>query len=269
MHAHTRFLRYGTLFTLLAVLALPAPAPAPAPVGGGWTGVGVCGCRPRPAGSSSVSVAAGDPSAGGPTVASSLLAASAADAADGGVSTDGAAHGRDTSLARTAPLVPATGSSPQPPPRAVGVDYPLFKKTTLGIDVLSRLVDEAPALAPLGGSLAMFDPGDSPYLRRSKADHEGYVITPLPVLWSPAAGVDLLVVTGRGKEGSFVAAWWPLPDGTYRLASTFVMLGEVAPVALAYRPPDRTLEWTTCWRCKGEGGHVAMNDDGTVVIVQD
>jgi hypothetical protein len=192
-----------------------------------------------------------------------------AGAVDAEVSAEVAAHGPDASPARLTPLVPAKGSSPQPPPRAVGVDYPLFKKTTLGLDVLSRLVDEAPALAPLGGNLAMFDPGDSPYLRRSKADHEGYVITPLPVLWSPAPGVDLLVVTGRGKEGSFVAAWWPLPDGAYRLASTFILLGEVAPVALAYRAPDRTLEWTTCWRCKGEGGHVAMNDDGTVVIVQD
>ena len=195
--------------------------------------------------------------------ASPLVAADAVDAERGRT------HGSDASLARSAPLVPATGSLPQPPPRAVGVDYPPFKKTTLGLEVLSRLVDEAPALAALGGNLAMFDPGDNPYLRRSKADHEGYVITPLPVLWSPAPGVDLLVVTGRGKEGSFVAAWWPLPDGTYRLASTFMMLGEVAPVALAYRVPDRTLAWTTCWRCKGEGGHVAMNDDGTVVIVQD
>jgi hypothetical protein len=170
---------------------------------------------------------------------------------------------------RATPLVPATASSPVPPPRAAAVDYPPFKKTNLGLDVLAQLVDAAPQLAPLGGALAMFDPGDNPYLRRSKADHEGYVITPLPVLWSPAQGVVLLVVTGRGKEGSFVAAWWPLPDGQYRLASTFVLLGEVAPVALAYRPPDRTLEWTTCWRCKGEGGHVVMNDDGTVVIGQD
>jgi hypothetical protein len=176
---------------------------------------------------------------------------------------------RDALPAHTAPLIPATASSPVPPPRAAGVDYPPFKKTSLGLDVLTQLVEAAPQLAPVGGSLAMFDPGDNPYLHRSKADHEGYVITPLPLLWSPAQGVQILVVTGRGKEGSFVAAWWPLADGQYRLASTFVLLGEIAPVALAYHPPDHKLEWTTCWRCKGEGGHVVMNDDGTVVIVQD
>jgi hypothetical protein len=155
------------------------------------------------------------------------------------------------------------------PWRSPGANYAPFKKTTLALDQLTRMVDEAPELARLGGGIAMFDPGDNPYLRRSKADHEGVTITPLPVLWSPEDGVQLLVVTGRGKEGSFVAAWWPLPDGQYRLASTFVMLGEVAPVALAYRAADRNLEWTTCWRCSGEGGHLALRADGTLVILQD
>lgn len=245
MHAHTRFLWYGTLFRLLGSTVAVA---------------GVSGCRARPAIASAASADSSVDSTG----------ADAAPRVDSGAGPD--ARVREPSLersARTVPLVPATASTPVPPPRAVGADYPPFKKTSLGLDVLTQLVDAAPQLAPVGGALAMFDPGDNPYVRRSKADHEGYVITPLPVLWSPAQGVQILVVTGRGKEGSFVAAWWPLPDGQYRLASTFVMLGEIAPVALAYRPPDRALEWTTCWRCKGEGGHVVMNDDGTVVIVQD
>jgi hypothetical protein len=175
-------------------------------------------------------------------------------------------------------LVPALPSVPSPPPRLPGAVYPRFKKTTLPLQQLSQMVDASPELARLGGSIALFDPGDNPYLRRSKseattpASREGYTITPLPVLWSPEDGVQLLVVVGRGKEGSFVAAWWPLPEGGYRLASAFVMLGEVAPVALAFRPErpeERTIAWTTCWRCSGETGHVALREDGSVVILQD
>ena len=47
------------------------------------------------------------------------------------------------------------------------------------------------------------------------------------------------------------------------------MLGEVAPVALAYRPAERTLWWTSCWQCPGETGHVSIREDHHVVIVQD
>jgi hypothetical protein len=171
---------------------------------------------------------------------------------------------------KSEPLVPATSALPEPPPPALGAVYPPFKKTTLSLEQLAHLVEGVPELARVGGGLAMFDPGDSPYLRRSKADpstREGTTITPLPLLWSPAEGVQLLVVTARGKEGSFVAAWWTLPDGQYRLASTYVMLDEVAPVALAFHPPERTLEWTTCWRCSGETGKIVRRADGRVVIL--
>ncbi len=162
----------------------------------------------------------------------------------------------------------ASEGEPAPPP-SHGAPYPPFKKTTLSLEQVARMVADAPELGRLGGEVALFDPGDNPYIRRSKADREGYTITPLPVLWSPEEGVQVLVVVGRGKEGSFVAAWWPLADGQYRLASTFVMLGEVAPVALAYHPEERTLWWTTCWQCKGETGRVTLRGDRRVVIVQD
>jgi hypothetical protein len=164
----------------------------------------------------------------------------------------------------------ASEADPAPPSsHAAGAPYPPFKKTPLPLDQVARMVAEAPELGRLGGEVALFDPGDNPYIRRSKADREGYTITPLPVTWSPEEGVQVLVVVGRGKEGSFVAAWWPLEGGQYKLASTFVMLGEVAPVALAYHPEERTLWWTTCWQCKGETGRVTLRGDRRVVIVQD
>ncbi len=242
MHAHTRFLRYGTFFSsspfgyVAAFLTL----------------AGLFACKGRQ-----------PTSIGGPLeLDASVPQPAMAPAEAGGAS----------ALPPTGALIPAVVAAPVPPPRVPGAAYPPFKKTTFALEELAKMVDAAPELSKLGGGIAMFEPGDSPYLRRSKADpstRDGYVITPLPVLWSPRDGVQLLVVTGRGKEGSFVAAWWPLPEGGYRLASAFVMLGEVAPVALAFRPTDRVMEWTTCWRCSGEMGHVALRDDDTVVIAQD
>src|SRR5579862_8133638 len=124
MHAHTRFLWYGTLF-LLAVAWL----------------AGASGCRARPA------------------IASGVASDSSSDApVDPTDPTDAGADARVHELlpARTTPRVPASASSPLPPPRAAGVDFPQFKKTSLGLDVLTRLVEVAPELAPIGGSLAMF-----------------------------------------------------------------------------------------------------------------
>ncbi|MGO9835380.1 MAG: hypothetical protein ACLP1X_14295 [Polyangiaceae bacterium] len=144
-----------------------------------------------------------------------------------------------------------------------------FRKTSLTVDGLSRLVAAAPELGRTGGDVAFFDPGDTQFLSRSKADREGVTFTTLPIVWNPEAGAELLVLTGHGRAASFVAAWWILPGGEYRLASSFVMLGEVAPVALAYRPEERTLYWTSCWQCPGETGHVSLREDHHVVIVQD
>jgi hypothetical protein len=259
MHAHTRFLWYGTLSSAYVRLGrrrqgereLAAP-----PVASRVAAAAVFWMR---------ALAALTGAACNRHSAPVLDAAPA----EAGPEAEGAVPVPEAPEAVTEPLVPASTMIPEPPPRVPGAVYPTFKKTTLPPDQLARMVEAAPELARLGGSIAMFEPGDNPYVRRSKADHEGITITPVPVLWSPSDGVQVLVVTGRGKEGSFVAAWWPLPDGQYRLASTFVMLGEVAPVALAFHPPDRALQWTTCWRCSGENGHLAPRPDGSIVILQD
>lgn len=239
MHAHTRFLRYGTFSsTGLLLMALAA-------------------CRSRPGLVPTDASASATPAPAAVFDGPSAPEEGGSSPQQGGVSL---------------PLVASAIAFPQAPPRASGQTFPAFKKTTLPLEQVAQMVAAAPELGRLGGDVALFDPGDSPYLRRSKADpatREAYTITPLPVLWSPSDGVQILVVTGRGKEGSFIAAWWPLPDGQYRLASAFVMLGEIAPVALAFRTSERTLEWTTCWRCSGEGGHLAVRDDGSVVILQD
>jgi hypothetical protein len=130
-------------------------------------------------------------------------------------------------------------------------------------------VADAPSLTRVGTDVSFFDPQDGSYIVRSSADREGISFTTQPVLWSPEPGQQVLVVAARGKAVSFVAAWWLLPDGGYRLASSFVMMGEIAPVALAYRSTERTLWWTSCWQCPGETGRVSVRDDHHIVIVQD
>jgi hypothetical protein len=169
----------------------------------------------------------------------------------------------------TAPSSPVAPASVPTPPPPTSETYPLFRRTTLALDELAKLVTEAPELAHVGTELAFFDPADGSYIVRSTADRQGVSFSSQPILWSPEAGQQVLVVAARGKAASFVAAWWVLPGGGYRLASTFVMMGEIAPVALAYKPAERGLWWTSCWQCPGETGHVSVRDDHHVVIVQD
>lgn len=164
--------------------------------------------------------------------------------------------------------VAAPAAVPTPPPASTNT-YPLYRKTTMPIEDVAKLVTAAPELSRVGTEIAYFDPGDGSYIVRSSADHSGVAFTTQPLLWSPEAGQQVLVVAARGKAASFVAAWWLLPDGGYRLASTFVMMGEIAPVALAYRPAERTLFWTSCFMCPGETGHVSVREDHHIVIVQE
>jgi hypothetical protein len=159
-------------------------------------------------------------------------------------------------------------SVPTPPP-PTSESYPFFRKATLSVDQLTKLVTSTPELARVGTEVSFFDPGDGNYVSRSSADHEGVTFTSVPLLWAGEPGQQVLVVAARGKAASFVAAWWLLPSGEYRLASTFIMLGEIAPIALAYKPGFRDLSWTTCWQCPGETGHVSVREDHHVVVVQD
>jgi hypothetical protein len=190
--------------------------------------------------------------AGAPAVASAPLVVAPA-------ATEDASAAVGVATAATVPL----------PPPASSVTYPTFRKTTMPLEEVAKLVTAAPELARVGSDVSFFDPNDGSYIVRSSADHAGVAFTTQPLLWSPEPGQQALVVAARGKTASFVAAWWMLPDGGYRLASSFVMLGEVAPVALAYRPAEHTLFWTSCWLCPGESGHLSVRDDHHLVIVEE
>jgi hypothetical protein len=145
-----------------------------------------------------------------------------------------------------------------------------FRKTKLDAKELADIVAQAPELGKFGAEVRLFDPADaSAVTGRTQAPREGLTFSTQPILWSPDTGVELLVVTGRSKTASFVLALYPLPSGKYKTASYFLMLGDVAPVALAYNPGKRReLQWTTCWGCSGESGGVSFREDRRIVIVQ-
>lgn len=181
----------------------------------------------------------------------------------------GAASAAPAETASAAPSWLGTGVAVPVVPPAASTFYPMFKKTTVSVDDLTQLVAQAPELARVGKEIAFFDAADKTYLAHSSADFEDISFTAQPMLWSPSQGRQVLVVAAHGKNASFVAAWWVLPEGGYRLASSFVMIGELAPLVLAWKPGDRTLWWTSCWHCPGETGRVSVREDGHVVIVQD
>lgn len=148
---------------------------------------------------------------------------------------------------------------------------PAFRKTKMEPEELAKIFAQVPELARLGQDIRYYTDGDARNMvARSGASHEGVTFATSPILWSPETGAELLVATGRGKSMSFVVALWPLPDGKYRFASSFLMLNDLSPVALAYESRSRKeLLWTSCWGCAGEQGSVSYRlDDHRVVIVQ-
>ena len=147
---------------------------------------------------------------------------------------------------------------------------PAFRKTSLDADDLAKIFAEVPELTRISEGVRLFTSDDvKTILARSSSSGDGISFAASPILWSPEAGVELLVATGRAKKTSFVVALWPLPDGKYRFASSFLLLGATMPVALAYEPSRRKeLRWSACWNCAGEQGAVSLRDDGRVVIVQ-
>jgi hypothetical protein len=139
---------------------------------------------------------------------------------------------------------------------------------TLTREQLGSLVAAAPELARVGPEVAFFEPGDGNYLTRSRAAHEDFIFTSQPVVFTPKEGLRVLVLAAHGKETSFVGAWTE-DSGGLRLQSAFLMIHEMAPIALAYRKREPDLYWTTCWQCPGETGRLTVGEDGHVVIVQD
>jgi hypothetical protein len=162
------------------------------------------------------------------------------------------------------------------PPNAARVVLPrlgaAFTPSELPLAELTRLLAASPATRSIARGVAFFDSAAAreSVLSKARGGREGVTFTSAPLLWNPVAGVELLVVTARsGAATSFVVAFDVLGDGSRRLASSFIMLDEPGPVALAYNPAQRArLEFSTCWGCLGETGRVLYRDPDQTLITQ-
>ena len=144
-----------------------------------------------------------------------------------------------------------------------------FRPMAIDAPHLTRILAGAPELARIGNAIHFFD--DADVTKRTDAGplRAGLVLTASPIAWSPAAGVELLVATGRGASSSFVVAFWRIDDDVYRLAASLLFDDDETPVALLYDPHQRTdLKWTSCIGCTGEEGSVVLRPDHTIAIVQ-
>jgi hypothetical protein len=162
------------------------------------------------------------------------------------------------------------------PPNAALLPEPkqgeIFGKTKLTAEELEQAHAADPAGKRLAHDIKFFrDPeGANTVVSRGPGDKKGFDFTVAPLLWSPTAGAQILLVAARsGETTSFVAAFHVLPDGKYRLASTFILENEPGPVALAYSPDIKPrVHFSTCWGCPGETGKALFRKPETVVIVQ-
>jgi hypothetical protein len=149
---------------------------------------------------------------------------------------------------------------------------PIFTKTKLTAEELEKALAADPKSKSLARDIKFFrEPdGATTVVSRGPGDKKGFDFTVAPLLWSPTAGAEILLVAARsGDSTSFVAAFHVLPGNQYRLASTFVLQGETGPVALAYSPDIKPrVHFSTCWGCPGETGKALFRKPETVVIVQ-
>jgi hypothetical protein len=149
---------------------------------------------------------------------------------------------------------------------------PVFTKLKLSAEELQQALAADPAGKALAHDIKFFrDPeGANTVVSRGPGDKKGFDFTVAPLLWNPTPGAEILLVTARsGDTTSFVAAFHVLPDGKYRLASTFTLQNEPGPVALAYSPDIKPrVHFSTCWGCPGETGKALFRRPETVVIVQ-
>jgi formylglycine-generating enzyme required for sulfatase activity len=151
---------------------------------------------------------------------------------------------------------------------------PTAKRAGLSSAKVSEILATIPELASLPGPVRFFaEPDDTAtVLRRGKAktsDLDGFTLTTSPLVWNPAPGDELLVILGRSGRDSFIAALYQLPGDRYRLAASLLFASDQGPFALAYHPEIRErIIWSSCWKCQGEGGTVALRDARRVVIVQ-
>lgn len=182
-----------------------------------------------------------------------------------------ARHGVDaTAVGRPIGFRCCSGAAPSMSIAAIE-SAPTFRRATIDANKLGEIFNGIPELARLRAGVRFFKDSElADVTEKAKSPPgAGWNLTGDPILWSPVAGTEILVATGKSKTSAFVVALHHLDGDRYRLASSMVFANEQGPVLLAYQGNvRREIVWTMAWGSAGEGGAITYRDDHRVVIVQ-
>jgi hypothetical protein len=184
---------------------------------------------------------------------------------------------------RAAPPVPAaapTAASPKPaaavlqqvaPPRPGRALSATLHEVELAP---SALADALSAMRETRELATSFRPFSEQALRRAQAAQRaqqstpGLLTTRAALLWSPARGERLLVLSGDTPQGATLLAYAPGASGAPDFAGSYQTRGEHAPILVGARPgAGEELSFSTCWACGGEGGALRLDGGGRPQIV--
>src|SRR5207237_2391534 len=97
---------------------------------------------------------------------------------------------------------------------------PPFRAAELAPPDIAKIFAALPELAKIGPDIRYFDEDDvEQIIARGGNGKPPLEFATTPIFWSPEPGSEVLVLTGRSnKTSSFIAALYPMPDGSYRAA---------------------------------------------------
>jgi hypothetical protein len=136
---------------------------------------------------------------------------------------------------------------------------------------LRKALAATPALARLADAFVPFGDADADAALRRGGHHRDHLqpwtVMPSAFGWSPAAGKQLWVLSGRTGPRALIALLEPLASGGFTLLASAIIEEPDATVAIGYSEKYPTqLVWSTCYGCAGEGGTIRFGDDGRVEI---
>jgi hypothetical protein len=151
--------------------------------------------------------------------------------------------------------------------------WPTFHDESVDVATLRRALAQVPELARFAEAFTLFEEADvGGVFVRGHAEAvlpEGVRKVSGVLEWSPKAGEHVWVFAGRAGHDSLVAVIRPSEDGAFQHVASMILEDDPLSVLLHYAPGTaRSIGWTTCYGCDGEGGEIQFRDDGRIVVVQ-
>jgi len=162
-----------------------------------------------------------------------------------------------------------TGGAPQGPTIAAIEPQPTFRRAAIEVARIADIFAAIPELARVRAGAHLFKDTEISTVTEKAKSTDGFTLTVDPILWSPVAGTEILVIAGKSRGSSWVVALHRMPENKFRLASSMIFANEAGPIVLGYQGNiKKEIAWSMCWGCPGEFGAVTYRDDHRVVIVQ-